>query len=277
MTPILSHTEIAAPGATPEQWLLVLHGIYGSGRNWATIARRLVEARPEWGAVLVDLRLHGGSTGFSPPHTIEAAAADVDSLVGTLAEPVRAILGHSYGGKVALAYARNHGGGLRQVWVIDSTLEVREPSGSAWRLIEAVRSLPQRLPSRDALVEGLAPHGYAAPLASWLGMNLEREGSEFRWKLDWEGVEEMLRDYFRTDVWDVVENPPAGTAIHVVRATESNSLPDDAGARIEKAAAGGAATHLHELEGGHWINVDNPDAVVALLAASLPPGGTSDP
>ena len=54
--PILSHTRVVAKDAEPKMWLLMLHGIYGSGRNWGTIARRLVEARPEWGVLLVDLR-----------------------------------------------------------------------------------------------------------------------------------------------------------------------------------------------------------------------------
>lgn len=270
MPPILNHTLITAPEATPQHWLLVLHGIYGSGRNWATLVRRVIQERPEWGAILADLRLHGGSAGFDPPHTLAAAAADVDALVASLGKPVHAVLGHSFGGKVALEYLREHGAGVRQVWVIDSTLAVTEPSGSAWRLIEAVRSLPEPLPSREALVEGLAPHGYAAPLANWLGMNLERDGSEFRWKLDWDGVEEMLRDYFRTDVWDVVEDPPSGTEVHIVRASESRSLADEDVQRIESAAARGATTYLHELEGGHWINVDNPDAVVSLMVDALP-------
>lgn len=273
MPPILNHTRVAAPGTEPSAWLLVLHGIYGSGRNWGSIARRLVEERPEWGAILVDLRLHGDSLGFGSPHTIEAAAGDVAALTNTLGEPVGAILGHSYGGKVALAYARGHGVGVRQVWVIDSTLALREPSGSAWRLIAAVQSLPERLPSREALVEGLAPHGYAAPLASWLGMNLVREGDGFRWKLDWSGAEEMLRDYFRTDVWDVVEDPPAGMEVHVIRASESDSLSDADCERIERAGARNGLTRLHQLDGSHWINVDNPDAVVSLLAATLPAPG----
>src|SRR5688500_8745529 len=76
--PILHHTRVVGPDATPERWLLVLHGIYGSGRNWGTIARRLVEARPEWGVLLVDLRNHGQSRGFPGPHTLAAAAAYVD-------------------------------------------------------------------------------------------------------------------------------------------------------------------------------------------------------
>ena len=38
---MLNHTRVAAEGHTPDRWLLVLHGIYGSGRNWGSIARRL--------------------------------------------------------------------------------------------------------------------------------------------------------------------------------------------------------------------------------------------
>jgi esterase len=270
MPPILNHTRITSDDSEPAQWLLVLHGIYGSGRNWATIARRLVEARPEWGVILVDLRLHGGSLGLDPPHTLAAAAADVAALVDQLGLQAAAILGHSFGGKVALVYARAHSQGVRQIWVIDSTLEIREPSGSAWRLTEVVRGLPDRFPSREALTESIAPHGFSAPLASWLGMNLERDGDSFRWKLDWEGAEQMLRDYFRSDVWDVVEAPPAGTEIHIVGASESNSLTDSDRKRIERAAALNGATVLHDVEGGHWINVDNPDVVVDLLVRTLP-------
>lgn len=270
MPPTLSHTRITADDAKPKKWLLILHGIYGSGRNWATIARRLVDEHSGWGVLLPDLRLHGGSTDFEPPHTLEAAAGDVHALVEELSLDVGAILGHSYGGKVGLAYGRLHPAGVEQVWVVDSTLEVREPSGSAWRLIEAVADLPDRFPSREALVEGLAEHGYPAPLANWLGMNLERDGDELRWKLDWTGAEEMLRDYFQTDLWDVVQRPPEGMEVHVIRAAESDSLSDEDVVRIRSAGESSGATHLHEIDGGHWINVDNPETLVELLSRTLP-------
>jgi esterase len=76
MSRVLSHTSVAAPGAHPRSWLCILHGSFGAGRNWATVVRRLVAARKDWGAVLVDLRLHGASQGFPPPHTLAACADD---------------------------------------------------------------------------------------------------------------------------------------------------------------------------------------------------------
>jgi pimeloyl-ACP methyl ester carboxylesterase len=267
--PLLSHTRVTAEGREPSRWLLVLHGIYGSGRNWGSLARRLVEERPGWGVLLVDLRLHGGSRDFPGPHTLQAAAEDVNRLVAALDFRAAAVLGHSFGGKVALSYAARHVDGLRQVWVVDSTLEVKEPAGSAWRIIGIVRSLPDRFSSRDELVDAMERHGYARPTGSWLAMNLERSDDGFRWRLDWEGVEEMLRDYFRTDPWGVIEHPPEGVEIHVVKATDSDAIDDADVARIEAAGRSTGRVHLHRVEGGHWLNTENPGAVLALLEEEL--------
>src|SRR5262245_2667251 len=103
-SPILSHERIRAAGAEPTRWMLVLPGVFGAGRNWSTVARKVVAARPEWGAVLVDLRQHGASQGFPPPHTLAACADDLRRLVAAESLQADALLGHSFGGKVGLVY-----------------------------------------------------------------------------------------------------------------------------------------------------------------------------
>lgn len=270
MNPILSHTHVTASGRTPERWLLVLHGIYGAGRNWGTIARRLVEARPEWGALLVDLRMHGASRGFAGPHTLEASAADVDALVRHLDFHAAAVMGHSFGGKVALLYAREHGDELRQVWVMDSTPAIREPEGSAWRMIEGIRTLPPEFASRAEGVAAIEGLGYPTGVAQWMAINLEPAEGRYRWRIDFAAMEEMLRDFFRTELWDVVEHPPAGMEVHFVKATESGTLDAESAARVEAAASATGRVFLHPVEGGHWINTDNPEAVLRLLVEGLP-------
>ncbi len=203
--PVLAHTRVAAAGREPERWLLVLHGIFGAGRNWGSIARRLADTRPEWGSVLVDLRMHGQSrTGFSAPHTIAASAADVDRLVAELDLHAAAVLGHSFGGKVALTYVQHHGSELRQAWVVDSTLAPGQPQGTAWEMIEVARGLPPTFASRAEAVEGLMEAGYAQGVAQWMAINLEPAGGRYRWRLDFAAMEEMLRDFFRTDLWTAV-------------------------------------------------------------------------
>lgn len=267
--PVLSHTRVVAKDAEPKLWMLMLHGIFGSGRNWGTIARRLVEARPEWGVLLVDLRNHGGSRGFPGPHTLQATADDVDRLVAELDFHAAAVVGHSFGGKVALAYAQHHGAELRQVWVMDSTLAVRQPEGSAWEMIDLVRGLPQEFASRQEAVAALMGAGLSEGLAQWMAINLEPVEGRYRWRIDFDVMEEMLLDFFRTDLWSVVESPPAEVEVHIVKATESSSLDDEAARRVEAASQGGRV-HLHLLQGGHWINTDNPEGVVDLLRSRLP-------
>src|SRR5689334_4335188 len=99
MASMLAHSLVRSDKAVPERWMLFLHGALGSGSNWRSFARRLVEDLPQWGAVLVDLRMHGASQDLKPPHTLRAAAADLALLETALDRPVRGVLGHSLGGK----------------------------------------------------------------------------------------------------------------------------------------------------------------------------------
>lgn len=262
----LNRQEVAGEGSRPGSWLMMLHGIYGAGRNWGSVARSLTESRADWGAVLVDLRQHGGSQGFPPPHTLDAAAGDLAAVEAP--GPIRGVLGHSFGGKVALLHARERES-VGQVWVVDSTPDTREPDGSAWRMLEILRDLPEAFDSRDEAVEALVERRVVRPIALWMTTNLEYRDDRYRWRIDLDDMEALLRDFFRTDLWDVVESPPERLTVHMVRATESSILGAEATERIREAGRATGRVHLHEVEGGHWLNADNPDALVSLLAEQL--------
>jgi esterase len=253
---ILHHERVTASDAEPERWIYVLHGIYGAGRNWGSVMRRVVRQRPAWGALLVDLRQHGRSQGFPPPHTVDAAAADLGALAEhTGIEPV-AVLGHSFGGKVALVYARS-AASLRQVWVIDSHPGRREPEGSAWTMLNLLRSMPASFPDRDTLISALEEHGVARGVAQWMATNLESSGDGYRWRFDFGAMEELLLSFFDTDAWEVVESPREGLDVHLVRAEDSWVLTGADLARAEAAAAASERTRLHVVAGGHWVNAEN--------------------
>ncbi len=279
---------VAADGVGPERWIYFLHGIFGAGRNWGSVARRLARERPGTGAVLVDLRQHGGSQGFAPPHTITAAAADVARLARDSARPVAEILGHSFGGKVALQLLRDGAaaqagddrradgdadgggdGGVARAWIVDSTpASYAGPRGSAWQMLATLRSLPARFDSRGALVAALGARGVAAPTAQWMATNLQRAADGgYVWRFDLDAMEALLRDFFRVDLWDVVESPPAACTIHFVKAAESGVLDDAAVRRIRAAGERTGRVRLDVVAGGHWLNADNPEAVLDLLLA----------
>lgn len=284
MMPVLAHERVVADAGEPERWLYVLHGIFGAGRNWASVIRRAVRERPDWGALLVDLREHGASRGFAPPHTIDAAAVDLARLAEHVGIRPDAVLGHSFGGKVALRFAAgatppDAGGAallesarsrLRQVWVVDSTPAAREPDGSAWTMLNLIRQLPATFTGRDALIDELAGHGIARPVAQWMATNLEAgEDGTYRWRFDLDAIEALLRSFFDTDAWSSVEAPAADVEVHIIRAIDSSVLSGPALDRARAAAANGR-THVHEVAGGHWVNAENPAAVRELLVRLLP-------
>jgi esterase len=279
--PILSHEIVRSRGGEdaraggpararpPTRWIYFLHGIFGSGRNWRSVARRWVDAGAGRGGVLVDLRLHGGSTGFPPPHTIHACAEDVARLAERTGLTPGGILGHSFGGKVALAVAASPPAGLDVVWVVDSTPSARQADGSAVRMMAALRAEGGPFDTREQAESALMAHGFVRPVARWMTTNLAQTDGRWRWTFDLNGLDDLLADFFRTDLWKVVEEPPGELQLHFVKAVESSVLSEADCERIEAAAAATGRVHLHRVQGGHWLNMDAPDAILALLEAGL--------
>lgn len=266
------HHERVAGRAEPAHWIYVLHGIYGAGRNWASVVRRLTTARPEWGALLVDLRQHGRSQNFPPPQTVEAAARDLVELAEHSGIVPSAVLGHSFGGKVALLFAGlDHptARGLRQVWVVDSTPAAREPAGSAWTMLGLLRSMPARFRTRDDVVAALTTHGMNTDVAQWMATNLESDDGGYRWRFDLDALEALLLSFFETEAWSVVESPRDGLEVHIVKAEASAVLEGKALERCEAAGRTGR-TFVHRVAGGHWVNAENPGAIEELLVQKLP-------
>jgi pimeloyl-ACP methyl ester carboxylesterase len=86
-------------GAGPP--VAILHGLFGSARNWTSIARRLA-ARHR--VIAFDLRNHGSSP-WAPAMDYCEMAADVLSSLDALGCRRAALIGHSMGGKAAMIAA----------------------------------------------------------------------------------------------------------------------------------------------------------------------------
>jgi esterase len=265
------HVLVTAPGAEPARWMLVLHGIFGSGANFRTFARRLAAACPAWGFVLVDQRMHGQSQGAPPPHTLATAADDLVRLGGALALPIAGVMGHSFGGKVALAYTERAPQELEQAWVLDASLgPQRERASATEPVLRLLRAVPQPLPSRERFLEIAAEHGCSSAVAEWLAMNVRRAGDGFRLQLDLDAIEALLASYFATDLWPVLERAEGARAFHVVVAGRSDAFDDEARARLAAIAAREPRVHAHLIEdAGHWVHVDAPDALFEMVRAAL--------
>lgn len=103
-----------AQAAKTHPTLVIVHGLFGSGRNWGVIARNLATHRD---VVAVDQRNHG----FSPRGASQSypdMAADLAEVLEGLATPVD-LLGHSMGGKVVMQLALTQPALVRRLVVAD--------------------------------------------------------------------------------------------------------------------------------------------------------------
>jgi pimeloyl-ACP methyl ester carboxylesterase len=286
----LYRERVTAAGASPARWLAMTHGIYGSGGNWRSIARKIVERRREWGAVLIDLRGHGRSERGAPPYTIDACAGDVHVCLEELADEgarVDAIAGHSFGGKVVLAVrAAARDARLAQTWVLDSTPSPRpgmwdRPDNDVRTVWTAMRELPRAWPRREDFVAAIVARGHHVQLAQWLAMNLAPARAEggrggsggFELALDLDAVKAMLADYYAVDLWPSIEDAALPGEVRFLIAERSDTVSADDRARLARlSAAPSSRVHTDVIAGaGHWLHIDAPAAVVERFAAALPP------
>ncbi len=271
----LHHDLVTAPGATPVKAVLFLHGILGSGSNLRSHARKFVQARPEFLAVLIDLRAHGESLGLDGLDTVANAAEDVAQTARQLAVPVTAVVGHSFGGKVALALARAQPA-LQHVMTLDSApgprLDARG-SETTMGVLSMLAALRGPWATREAFVQAVEAHGQPRSIAQWLAMNLGPTPEGFVFRLDLDRIHALLDDYLVVDLWPVVETAAQtrqGPRFHLVIGTKSQVYePDDRlrAQALESPSDGHVTVDL--LDAGHWVHVEDPQGVSDVMLRRL--------
>jgi esterase len=235
-----------------------------------------MDAKPSWGALLVDLRLHGDSRGFLPPHTISAAAGDIVEWLRQSGEgKVRAVLGHSFGGKVAIELAgqlaASSQGPIDHLFVIDSTpgpRPDRRGSSSVIEIIDLLEGVPSSFPDRGAFTSWVEARGVSRPVAMWLAMNVRPvpNTTVVELRLDIAQIRAMLGDYFACDLWPLLEKlsvqTPRATATHIIAGGRSDVL-DAADLSRGRSLLHGTVDVIEAA--GHWVHVDAPKELLDVV------------
>lgn len=242
--------------------LIVLHGLFGSGTNWRTVARRLSRHRR---VLLVDLRNHGRSP-HAPDMRYPTLAGDVESLLDRLEIDAVDVVGHSMGGKTAMCLALRSPARVSRLCVVDIA-----PAASGHDHdgpIGALRALPLEQVTRradaDALLRDAVPE---AGLRAFLLQNLEAGPSGYRWRIDLAAIEAALPDLV---AWP---EPAPGSVYRgpclFVRGARSDYVTDADVPGIRRLFP---AARVHTVDGaGHWVHAESPDAFLAAVEPFLGP------
>ncbi len=107
-------------GRAGDPTVVLVHGNGGHAHWWAPLLPALV---PGWRVVAPDLRGHGESAWAEPPsYRLDDFADDLAVVTAALAPGVVPVIGHSMGGRVALAYTARHPAAVRALGLLDSRL-----------------------------------------------------------------------------------------------------------------------------------------------------------
>ena len=174
---MLNYTEYGDTAAG-HPTLIIVHGLYGSGRNWGVIAKRLCDNRR---VVTVDMRNHGSSPHHAS-HSYPDMAQDIAQVIEHLGGPVD-ICGHSMGGKAVMLLALTRPELLRRVIVAD--IAPVTYGHTQQMFIDAMRSVDLAQIERRSDAEAqLAEAGVERALQSFFTQSLDVPGKRWRLNLD---------------------------------------------------------------------------------------------
>jgi pimeloyl-ACP methyl ester carboxylesterase len=245
--------------------VLLLHGLLGSGRNLATLARMLAEAGAGLDVVTLDLTGHGSSPPLPPAADSATLAADVLATARALAlpEPL-ALVGHSLGGRVALRAGQLAPSAIASIVVLDIAPGPLGNGGSVARVIDVLQAAPAEVATLGEARARLIADGLDAAIADWLLLNLERDGDRYRWRVDREAVAALHARISAEDLWPIVE-ARRPWALRCVRGGASPYVSEADRRRL--AAADCPVTTVDGA--GHFLHAEHPRAAAAAVLSGL--------
>ena len=252
-----------------------LHGLLGNGRNLKTLAKKVTDQSGHSG-ILLDLRGHGKSYlvggGWNEPHSFEACVDDVKRSLDGLNIRPHTIVGHSWGGRVALQYAATLGGTphtalLKQVWLLDTV--PGQAHKSVEHVLNAVRNLQQRqstsLPDRKQLATILAQEFHIEQAtAQWLASSYNRQTGDFGF--DMNVVEGLWPEFGNQDFYGLIEKCTLehGIRIDLVRGGKNTGWSVDILRRLDSLKGTNFAVHVLP-KAGHWVHVDDLPGLLEVM------------
>jgi pimeloyl-ACP methyl ester carboxylesterase len=224
--------------------LLIAHGLFGSGRNWGVIAKRLSDERQ---VIAVDMRNHGSSL-HSDDHSYTALADDLAEVIAAHGGQAD-VLGHSMGGKAAMVLALEHAEMVNRLTVAD--IAPVSYSHSQQQYINAMRTLDlSQIEGRAEAQAALLPLVEDPTLASFFTQSLDLKARQ--WRLNLAALEANMPQILSFPAIDACFTGPS---LFLTGATSHYVTRDH---RPQIKALFSEARFAKIPEAGHWLHAERP-------------------
>jgi lipase len=251
------HTRVfGAPGG---RTVVALHGVKGHCGRWRLLAGHLPGTR----MYALDLRGHGRS-GWSPPWTLEQHLADVLATMDDLGLPRADLVGHSFGGAVAVHLARQAPHRVGRIVLLDPAIGL-EPvvAGQRAEAERAPRSFADPDEARATRLGTWPPLADESVLDDEVADHLVRDSDgRWRWRYAPAAVVTAYSEMARPAVL-----PPAGVPTLLVRAARVQVVRPELVAACR--AATDAGVTVVDLDCFHEVPLERPELVAELVERFL--------
>ncbi len=174
--------------------LIILHGLYGSGDNWISIAQVL---KDHFQVYLLDQRNHGRSP-HSEEMNYDLLTEDLHAFFKIHNINRAHIVGHSMGGKTAMWFALKYPQLVNRLVIVDiapRTYEMSAANSKVHKLIiSALKSVePESATGRKEIEKRLSNRIANVPLRMFLLKNIERNSDgTYSWRLNVNSIDNNL-------------------------------------------------------------------------------------
>jgi pimeloyl-ACP methyl ester carboxylesterase len=244
------------------QPLVLLHGLFGSGDNWGTVAKHFSQ---HYQVISVDLRNHGRS-----PHSDSQSYADMADDLLELCDALGLdnihLLGHSMGGKVALQFATQHPDRVKKLIVVD--MAPRAYADAHTHLINAMLAVDlSTLQSRSEVDKVLSSKIPEAMVRQFLLMNLVKsETNQSKANLAWRINLPALKANYPNLSAAVCEHARYEKPCLFIRGEHSDYVQDHDIAEIKAVFT---QAQFVDLPTGHWVHAEQPQAFITTIEKFL--------
>ncbi len=242
--------------------LMILHGLFGSGDNWLTLARKWSTDHTIY---LPDLRNHGRSV-WTSNHDYQSMAEDVLRLMDQCGLSTANILGHSMGGKVSMTLALHFPDRVSTLTVVDIAPRIYLLNEHQHLLSTLAAVDLLSFDNRTQLDDYLAPIIPQSDTRQFILKNIYRsDEGVFTWRMNVQGLLANLNSV-GDDSSFVGCGPVSIPALFIAGGASAYiRAPDEAG--IRKLFP---LSQLVRIPGaGHWVHSDAPDALSDHVCAFL--------
>ena len=235
--------------------LVILHGLYGNGGNWAAHARQLAD---QFAVYTFDARNHGQSPRASSMLLQEMAADVAETMQGLGLESAH-LVGHSMGGKTAMLLALQKTELVKSLVVVDIAPVAYHKQDD--EVLAALCALtPENLPSRADADAQLAQHISSKAVRDFLLTNLQRDAEgKFSWRIN---LPVIAESFTQLTGWPETGKVYEGPTLFIQGSESRYILPAYQGETIAQFPN---ATLKIVAGAGHWVHSEKPEAVQKLI------------